>query len=183
METPTLAARTNGQATTVAHKPFRSAAVLGAGTMGAQIAAHLANAGLQVYLLDIAPKDGADKNAVVNKLFKAATKKKPDPFFTRDTAKRIKIGNFDDHFHWVGEVDWVIEAVVERLDIKHQVMKRIEEVVRDDAVISTNTSGIPASGAVSQPIHGFCTMFLDGGFNICNMHRAAFSFTIPSRFS
>ena len=150
MQTPTLEARTNGQATAVAHRPFRSAAVLGAGTMGAQIAAHLANAGLQVVLLDIAPKDGADKNAIVEKLFKAARKKKPDPFFTPDAAKRVKTGNFDDHFHWVGEVDWVIEAVVERLDIKHQVMKRIEEAARDDAVISTNTSGIPIR-EIGQP--------------------------------
>ncbi len=143
METPTLEARTNGRAAALSHKPFRSAAVLGAGTMGAQIAAHLANAGLQVYLLDIAPQDGANKNAIVEKQFKATRKKKPDPFFTGDAAKRIKLGNFDEHFHWVGEVDWVIEAVVERLDIKHQVMKRIEETARADAVISTNTSGIP----------------------------------------
>lgn len=111
--------------------------------MGAQIAAHLANAGLQVCLLDIAPKEGANKNAIVEKQFKAATKKKPDPFFTKDAAKRIKLGNFDEHFSWLETVDWVIEAVVERLDIKLQVMKRIEDVARDDAIISTNTSGIP----------------------------------------
>jgi len=155
METPTLEARTNGRAAAVAHKPFRSAAVLGAGTMGAQIAAHLANAGLQVYLLDIAPQQGANKNAIVEKLFKAARKKKPDPFFTQDITQRIKIGNFDEHFHWVGEVDWVIEAVVERLEIKHQVMKRIEETARDDAVISTNTSGIPIREIGQERADGF----------------------------
>ena len=156
METPTLETRTNGQAAAAAaHKPFLTAAVLGAGTMGAQIAAHLANAGLQVYLLDIAPKEGDNKNAIVEKLFKAATKKKPDPFFTKKTAQRIKIGNFDENFGWVGEVDWVIEAVVERLDIKHQVMKRIEETAREDAVVSTNTSGIPLREIGQHCAEGF----------------------------
>ena len=156
METPTLETRTNGQAAAAAaHKPFLTAAVLGAGTMGAQIAAHLANAGLQVYLLDIAPKEGDNKNAIVEKLFKAATKKKPDPFFTKKATQRIKIGNFDDNFGWVGEVDWVIEAVVERLDIKHSVMARIEETAREDAVISTNTSGIPLREIGQHCAEGF----------------------------
>ena len=138
METPALETRTNGQAAAAAaHKPFLTAAVLGAGTMGAQIAAHLANAGLQVYLLDIAPKEGGNNNAIVEKLFKAATKKKPDPFFTKKAAQRIKTGNFNDNFGWVGEVDWVIEAVVERLDIKHQVMKRIEVFLENGLLTPT----------------------------------------------
>lgn len=124
-------------------KPFRTTAVLGAGTMGAQIAAHLANAGLQVYLLDIAPKEGKNKNAIVEAQFKKARKTKPDPFFTEAAAKRITLGNFDEHFHWLEEVDWVIEAVVERLDIKLRVMQQIEETVKADTVVSTNTSGIP----------------------------------------
>lgn len=110
--------------------------------MGAQIAAHCANAGLHVYLLDIAPQEGP-KNAVVEAAFKRMQKLKPDPFFTKDGAKRIEIGNFDEHFDRVGQADWVIEAVVERLDIKRQIMARIEATARQDAVISTNTSGIP----------------------------------------
>ncbi len=124
-------------------RPFRTVTVLGAGTMGAQIAAHCANAGLQVRLLDIAPEEGDDKNAIVKAAFKRATKLKPNPFFTTAARKRIKLGNFDEHFDWVGEADWVIEAVVERMDIKRQVMARIEEAAREDAVISTNTSGLP----------------------------------------
>lgn len=110
--------------------------------MGAQIAAHCANAGLQVYLLDIAPKEGP-KNAIVQAAFKRTQKLKPSPFFTKGTAQRIQIGNFDEHFAWVGKADWVIEVVVERLDIKRQIMARIEETAQADAVISTNTSGIP----------------------------------------
>ena len=123
-------------------RPFRSVAVLGAGTMGSQIAAHCANAGLQVTLLDIAPKDGP-ANAIVEKAFKQATRLKPDPFFNSGARKRIKLGNFDDHFDRVGDADWVIEVVVERMDIKQQVMERIEHHARPDAVISTNTSGLP----------------------------------------
>ncbi|MEF8815513.1 MAG: 3-hydroxyacyl-CoA dehydrogenase NAD-binding domain-containing protein [Salinibacter sp.] len=125
------------------HPPFRTAAVLGAGTMGAQIAAHLANAGLEVYLLDIAPDDRDDPDAVVREGFEQARKASPDPFFTDDVADRISLGNFEDDFERVGEVDWVVEAVVERMDVKRDVHARIEKHAADDAVISTNTSGLP----------------------------------------
>ncbi len=125
-------------------RPFRRVTVLGAGTMGAQIAAHIANAGLSVNLLDIAPEEGK-KNSIVESLFKRASKLKPAPLFTDKVAQRIRLGNFDDHFDWVGEADWVIEVVVERMDIKRQVMARIEAVAHKDAVISTNTSGLPIS--------------------------------------
>lgn len=127
------------------HRPFLTAAVLGAGTMGSQIAAHLANAGLRVSLLDMPAPEGPDKNAVVNRYFKAATRLKPDPFFTKSVSQRIRRGNFEDDFAWVGEADWVIEAVIERLDIKQQVMARVEATVSPDAVITTNTSGIPVA--------------------------------------
>ena len=147
METPTLETPPVDQkSSAMVQKPFRTAAVLGAGTMGAQIAAHLANAGLQVYLLDIAPssigKEGPP-NSIVEKQWKQATKYKPDPLFTSDTAQRVRLGNFEENFEWVGEVDWVIEVVVERLDVKLQVMERIEQHASKDAVISSNTSGIP----------------------------------------
>ena len=125
-----------------AYKTFRKVTVLGAGTMGAQIAAHLANAGLQVRLLDIAPEEGS-KNAIVEKLFKKATKLKPAPLFTPDVAKRVQLGNFDENFDWVADASWVIEAVVERMDIKRQVMARIAETVSDKTIVSTNTSGLP----------------------------------------
>ena len=109
--------------------------------MGAQIAAHLANAGLQVHLLDIASPEGPP-NTIVDRNLKTAAKIKPAPFFTRDTIGRITTGTFEKDFSRISEVDWIIEAVVERLDIKQSIMARIEEHARDDAIVSTNTSGI-----------------------------------------
>ncbi|MFP4229297.1 MAG: 3-hydroxyacyl-CoA dehydrogenase NAD-binding domain-containing protein, partial [Salinivenus sp.] len=143
MEAKALDTRALNLAAPPTHPPFRTAAVLGAGTMGAQIAAHLANAGLEVHLLDIASDDGDDPNAVVRKGFEQARKASPDPFFADEAADRIYLGNFEDDFERVGAVDWVVEAVVERMDIKHNVHARIEEHVADGAVISTNTSGLP----------------------------------------
>jgi 3-hydroxyacyl-CoA dehydrogenase len=125
-----------------AHRPFRSAAVLGAGTMGAQIAAHLANAGLEVLLLDIAPKEGPP-NAIVQAGLKRAKRMKPAPFVTDSVAGRIKLGNFDNDFGLLADVDWVIEVVVERMDIKRSVLARIAETVSPNTVVSTNTSGLP----------------------------------------
>jgi 3-hydroxyacyl-CoA dehydrogenase len=129
-------------------KPFRTAAVLGAGVMGSQIAAHLANAGLTVYLLDLPAKTGK-KNDLVEASFKKALKLSPPIFFSEKTARRVILGNFDEHFHRVAEVDWAIEAIVEHLESKQQLMERLEGVVRDDAVISTNTSGLPI-GAIAK---------------------------------
>jgi 3-hydroxyacyl-CoA dehydrogenase len=123
-------------------KPFRTAAVLGAGVMGTQIAAHLANVGLRVELLDL-PAPGANPNALVEGAFKKAQKLSPPIFFTPAAAQRIRLGNYDDHFDRLAEVDWVIEAVVENLAIKQQLMARLEQVVCQDAVISSNTSGLP----------------------------------------
>jgi len=142
METKPLDTRSLHLSAPATHPPFRTATVLGAGTMGAQIAAHLANAGLEVHLLDIAPDDG-NPNDVVEKGFKAAKKASPDPFHTEDVADRIYLGNFEDDFERVGEADWVIEVVVEHLPIKRDVHARIEQHVREDAVVSTNTSGLP----------------------------------------
>jgi len=142
METQSLDTRALNLEAPATRPPFRTAAVLGAGTMGAQIAAHLANAGLEVHLLDIAPDDG-DSNAIVEKGFKAARNASPDPFFTDDGADRIYLGNFEEHFRRISEVDWVVEAVLERMDVKRDVHARIEEHARPDAVISTNTSGLP----------------------------------------
>ena len=142
METKALDTRSLNLSSPATRKPFRTAAVLGAGTMGAQIAAHLANAGLEVHLLDIAPDEG-DPDSVVEKGFKAARKASPDPFFTDDVADRIYLGNFEEDFDRIGEADWVIQVVVERMDVKRDVHARIEEAAASDAVISTNTSGLP----------------------------------------
>ncbi|GMQ81312.1 MAG: 3-hydroxyacyl-CoA dehydrogenase/enoyl-CoA hydratase family protein [Rhodothermia bacterium] len=130
------------------HRPFTKVAVLGAGTMGSQIAAHLANAGVSVLLLDIAPestapKDGDNPNAIVESGFKKMLRLRPNPLFTAAAANRIQLGNFDTHFEDLGGVDWVIEAVLERRDVKESVMQRLEQVTGSSTVISSNTSGIP----------------------------------------
>ncbi|MBS1819871.1 MAG: 3-hydroxyacyl-CoA dehydrogenase [Acidobacteria bacterium] len=115
---------------------IRSAAVLGAGTMGAQIAAHLANAGISVLLLDVTP-DAAREG------LKRASALKPDPFFTAAAATLIRTGGFDDSLAQVSSVDWIIEAVVERLDIKQGLFARLEPLRAAHAIVSSNTSGIP----------------------------------------
>jgi 3-hydroxyacyl-CoA dehydrogenase len=144
-------------------KPFRTAAVLGAGVMGTQIAAHLANAGLTVHLLDIAAPNGP-KNAIVEAAFKKGLKQSPPIFFTDKTAHRVTLGNFDEHFDRLADVDWVIEAVVENLAIKQQLMARLETIVRGDAVISTNTSGLPIHAIAQNCSNSFRKRFLGTHF-------------------
>ena len=122
-------------------KPFRTAAVLGAGVMGSQIAAHLANAGLTVHLLDIPAPEG-NKNAIVEAAWQKALKLKPPILFTDKVARRVTLGNFDEHLDRLSDVDWVIEAVVENLAIKQQLMARIEGIISHQAIVSTNTSGL-----------------------------------------
>ncbi|AFY78358.1 3-hydroxyacyl-CoA dehydrogenase [Pleurocapsa sp. PCC 7327] len=144
-------------------KPFRTVAVLGAGVMGSQIAAHLANAGLTVHLLDLAAETGK-KNDLVEASFKKALKLSPPILFTEKTARRIILGNFDEHFHRLAEVDWAIEAVVENLEIKQQLMERLESVVREDTVISTNTSGLPIGAIANGRSDAFRKRFLGTHF-------------------
>ena len=131
---------------------IKKAAVLGAGTMGAAIAAHLSNAGIPTLLLDIAPKeeDAKDKNSIVKSLFEAAKKLKPAPFMLADNAKLISLGNFDEDMPKLKDCDFIIEAVVERLDIKHKVFEAVEKNAKPTAVIASNTSGIPIE-SISEP--------------------------------
>lgn len=143
---------------------IRKAAVLGAGTMGAGIAAHLANAGIPVLLLDIAPRElkpeeeakGLSlespqvRNRIVKELFEAAKKLKPAPFMLADNAKLIMLGNFTDDMAKLKDCDLVIEAVVERLDIKHQVFSEVEKHRKPGSFIATNTSGIPIK-SIAEP--------------------------------
>ncbi len=128
------------------------AAVLGAGTMGAAIAAHLTNAGIPVLLLDIAPReeDAKDKNAIVKSLFEAAKKLKPAPFMLGDNAKLITLGNFDEDMPKLKDCDFVIEAVVERLDIKHKIFGEVEKHRKPGSIIASNTSGIPIE-SIAEP--------------------------------
>ena len=115
---------------------IRTATVLGAGVMGAQIAAHLANAGVRVRLLDVTRDAARDGLARARRL-------KPDPFFTADAATLIDTGGFDEDLPRAADADWIVEAVVERLDAKQALMARVEDVRRADAIVSSNTSGIP----------------------------------------
>jgi 3-hydroxyacyl-CoA dehydrogenase len=121
---------------------IRKVAVLGAGTMGAAIAAHCANAGLEVDLLDIAPDDD-DKNAVVEAGFERMKNARPAALMAENVAGRIRIGNFEEHFGRVGEADWIVEAIIEKLEPKRELMQRVEDTAKENAIISTNTSGIP----------------------------------------
>src|SRR5215210_4165227 len=121
---------------------IRKVAVLGAGTMGAAIAAHCANSGLEVDLLDIAPDDD-DNDAVVEAGFERMQNARPAALMADNVADRIRVGNFEDDFGRVAEADWIVEAIIEKLEPKKELMQRVEETAKDDAVISTNTSGIP----------------------------------------
>jgi 3-hydroxyacyl-CoA dehydrogenase len=138
---------------------IKKAAVLGAGVMGATIAAHLTNAGIECYLLDIIPfelteddkkKGLTEKSPEWRNRFAAnglagVTKSKPASFYTKKNASMIKIGNFEDNLNWLSDVDWVCEVVVENLKIKQDLFAKVEKVVKPTCIVSTNTSGIPIS--------------------------------------
>ncbi len=125
------------------------AVVLGAGTMGARIAAHFANAGLPCLLLDIVPPDltpgapAADRNRIVRAGLEAAKKSRPAAFFHAPLAERIAIGNFEDDLARCAEADWIIEAVAERLEIKRGLLARVAQHRKPGAIVTTNTSGLP----------------------------------------
>lgn len=128
---------------------IKKVAVLGSGVMGSRIACHFAGIGVQVLLLDIVPKDAAadakpaEKNKIVNDALQAALKSNPSPVYTKDVVKRITTGNFDDNMKDIASCDWVIEVVIERLDIKQQVYEKVEQFRKPGSLITSNTSGIP----------------------------------------
>jgi 3-hydroxyacyl-CoA dehydrogenase len=138
-------------------KSVERVAVLGAGTMGARIAAHLANAGIPCFLLDIVPselsaeekrknltlEDPAVRNRIVQGGLEAAKKSRPASFFTSETSRLVTAGNFDDNIAWCGEADWIIEAVAENLQIKRSLFERVEAVRRPGTIVTSNTSGLP----------------------------------------
>ena len=132
---------------------IRKVAVLGAGVMGAQIAAHLANARVPVILFDLAAQDGSDNNAIANKAIVGLSKQKPAPLGRAADAALITAANYDDHLHWLGECDLVIEAIAERMDWKHALYERIAPKLAKHAILATNTSGlsIAALGAPLAP--------------------------------
>jgi 3-hydroxyacyl-CoA dehydrogenase len=136
---------------------IREAAVLGAGTMGAQIAAHLANAGVPALLLDVTRQAAAEGLTRARAL-------KPDPFFTPTTHTLVRTGGFDEDLASVAACDWIIEAIVERLDIKQSLFERLERHRRADAIVSSNTSGIPIAALAEGRSEGFRRHFLGTHF-------------------
>ena len=128
---------------------IKKVAVLGSGVMGSRIACHFAGVGLQVLLLDIQPKDlpaeakVSDKNKIVNDALAAAIKSNPSPVYTKDVVKKITTGNFTDNMKNIAQYDWVIEVVVERLDIKQSIFTEVEKYRKPGTLITSNTSGIP----------------------------------------
>ncbi len=142
---------------------IHKAVVIGAGTMGAAIAAHLANAGVPVTLLDIAAKDG-DKNKIVKDGWDCCLKAKPANLMADELKSLVKLGNLDDDFGAVGEADWIVEAIVENLKIKQELMARIDEVRKPTAIVSTNTSGIPVNDIAEGRSKEFKKHFLGTHF-------------------
>src|SRR4030067_1197027 len=135
---------------------IRKAAVLGAGVMGSAIAAHLANAGIPSFLLDIVPSELTEaekkKGLTPESLefrtrFAVLGKKKiqetpPAPLYLKEDAELITVGNFEDHLSWISQADWVIEVVVENLNAKRELFKKMVPFLKEGAVVSSNTSGI-----------------------------------------
>src|SRR2546426_9098278 len=141
-------------------------AVLGAGMMGAAIAAHSANAGLSVDLLDIVPPGakGKERNSIVKAGFERMLKAKPAALMHESLAENIRLGNFEDDFERLKEADWIMEAIIERLEPKQELMARIERVAKEKAIISTNTSGIPISKIVEGRSEALKRRFLGTHF-------------------
>ncbi len=123
---------------------IRKAAVLGAGVMGAAIAAHLANVGIPSLLLDIVPPGAQDRDIVARTGLEKALKARPAAFYSPKVAKLVTIGNVEDDLDKLSEVDWIIEAVIERLDIKQSLYKKLESVITPSTILTSNTSGLPA---------------------------------------
>lgn len=152
-------------------------AVLGSGVMGSGIACHFANIGLEVLMLDILPRDmkegetnPAVRNSVANSALKTAIKSKPAPLYNKSFVSRISTGNFEDDFERIKDCDWVIEVVIERLDIKKQVFEKVDTHRKPGTLVSSNTSGIP--------IH----LMLDGRSDDFQKHFCGTHFFNPPRY-
>ncbi len=157
---------------------IQKAAVLGAGVMGAAIAGHLANVGIKTLLLDIVPRDLTEKEkkkgltlqdrVVRNRLAQSGKdrllKEKPSPLYVKEAADLIEVGNLEDDFHRLAEVDWVIEAVVENLEIKQDLYRRLEKVWKPGIVVSSNTSGISVNKMAENCSVAFRKHFLGTHF-------------------
>ncbi|MCB9353322.1 MAG: 3-hydroxyacyl-CoA dehydrogenase/enoyl-CoA hydratase family protein [Lewinellaceae bacterium] len=125
------------------HRHINKVAVLGSGLMGTGIAAHLAGCGLEVLMLDLPTTEGKNRNKIAADSLQAALKARPAAFYDNKFASRITVGNFDDDFSKIKDCDWIIEVVVERLDIKKQIFEKVEQFRTKGSLITSNTSGIP----------------------------------------
>ncbi|TSJ39056.1 3-hydroxyacyl-CoA dehydrogenase/enoyl-CoA hydratase family protein [Fluviicola chungangensis] len=166
------------------NRHIKKVAILGSGVMGSRIACHFANVGCEVLLLDILPKEPNDtekskgltleskavRNRIVNEALQFALTSNPSPIYRKSFASRIQTGNFEDDMAKIAEVDWIIEVVIERLDIKQQVFANVEKFRKPGTLISTNTSGIP--------IH----LMLDGRSEDFKKHFAGTHFFNPPRY-
>nr|WP_320118495.1 3-hydroxyacyl-CoA dehydrogenase/enoyl-CoA hydratase family protein [uncultured Marinifilum sp.] len=154
-------------------RKIKQVAVLGAGVMGAQIACHFANIGLEVLLLDMPVKEANEtehkaslspnhpkiRNKIVNELLVKATKLKPDPLYLKKYKDRISIGNFEDDLHKISSCDWIVEVIVENLKIKQELYTKIEEYRKPGSLISSNTSGIPIQMLIQGRSDDFASNF------------------------
>ena len=157
---------------------IRKVAILGSGVMGSRIACHFANVGCEVLLLDISPKelDAAEskkglsldspavRNRIVNQSLQFALKSNPSPIYRKSFASRIETGNFDDDLHKIKDCDWVIEVIIERLDIKQQLFEKVEVHRKEGTLISSNTSGIPINMMLSGRSEDFQKHFCGSHF-------------------
>src|SRR4051812_39021002 len=146
--------------------------------MGAAIAAHAANAGLEVDLLDIAPGELTEeeeekgltlespevRNRTVKAGFERMKNARPPALMSQRVTERMRIGNFEDDLERVKDADWILEAIVEKLEPKQALMKRVEELAKDDAIVSSNPSGIPLHSIAEDRSEGFKKRFLGTHF-------------------
>lgn len=165
-------------------KTIKKVTVLGSGVMGSQIACHFANIGVEVLLLDIVPnelnekekakgiskEDKTFRNRIVNEALQSALKMKPSPIYKKSFASRITTGNMEDDMSKIADSDWIIEVVVERLDIKQQVFENVEKYRKEGTLITTNTSGIPIN------------MMLEGRSEDFKQHFCGTHFFNPPRY-
>ena len=149
---------------------IKKVAVLGSGVMGSAIACHMANVGLEVLLLDIIPEDAKDskdqkvRNKLVNDALNKSLKSKPSPIYNKSFSKRISTGNMTDNMNQIADYDWVIEVVIERLDIKKIVFDQVEKYRKKGTLITSNTSGIPISSMLDGRTDDFKKHFFGTHF-------------------
>ena len=162
----------------MSNRKIKKVTVLGSGIMGSRIACHFANIGVEVLLLDIVPRelnetekkkglsveDSSVRNRIVTEAFTAAIKSTPSPIYSKKYINRVSLGNFDDDLEKIKDSDWVIEVVVERLDIKKSVFEKVEKYRKKGTIISSNTSGIPISSMLEGRSDDFKKHFLGTHF-------------------